>query len=109
MITKCTALQLAPKGIRVNSVNPGPVVSSLSRHMGITNPNIIKSMYDKTEQNLPLKLMAVGTDIAYSVLFLANNDKARNISGTILINDTGFMLDPGCMRPTQDEMSKLKQ
>ena len=94
MITKCTALQLAPKGIRVNSVNPGPVLSNILRDDGMKNLEQNAEFFAKY---VPLKFMAQGTDIAPSVAFLANNEKARNISGTIFINDSGVMLDPGCM------------
>ena len=34
-LTRCAALELAPKGVRVNAVNPGVVVSNLHRRGGM--------------------------------------------------------------------------
>ena len=107
MITKCTGLQLAPKGIRVNSVNPGPVNSLIGRGAGMTDPAMARQMFESTTKNVPLKFLAMGSDIGHAVLFLANNKLARNISGTILVSDTGVMLDPGCMKPSLEEREEL--
>ena len=36
MLTKCTALELAPLGIRVNAVSPSTIDTNLYRYTGIT-------------------------------------------------------------------------
>ena len=38
-LTRCAALELAPKGVRVNAVNPGVVVTNLHRRGGMTEEN----------------------------------------------------------------------
>ena len=37
MLSKCAALDLAPDGIRVNSVNPGLVITELQKRGGLDN------------------------------------------------------------------------
>ena len=41
-LTRCAALELAPKGVRVNAVNPGVVVSNLHRRGGMDEENYAK-------------------------------------------------------------------
>ena len=41
-LTRCAALELAPKGVRVNAVNPGVVVSNLHRRGGMNEENYAK-------------------------------------------------------------------
>ena len=41
-LTRCAALELAPKGVRVNAVNPGVVVSNLHRRGGMNEDNYAK-------------------------------------------------------------------
>ena len=33
--TRCTALELAPKGVRVNNVNPGVVITNIHKRAGM--------------------------------------------------------------------------
>jgi NAD(P)-dependent dehydrogenase (short-subunit alcohol dehydrogenase family) len=41
-LTRCSALELAPKGIRVNAVNPGVVVTNLHRRSGMSEADYEK-------------------------------------------------------------------
>ena len=41
-LTRCAALELAAKGVRVNAVNPGVVVSNLHRRGGMNEENYAK-------------------------------------------------------------------
>ena len=107
MITKTSALQLASKGIRVNSVNPGPVQTNFRRAFGITDPEMNKLIYEKCSQYIPLKFTAIGIDIANMVLFVANNQLARNVTGTIMVNDSGALLKPGCLETSREELERI--
>lgn len=70
MFTKCTALQLGPKGVRVNAVNPGPVKTELFRRGGMSDTDCDK-MFTGIEMSTPLRKITKGEDVAELVMFLA--------------------------------------
>ena len=80
--TRVLAIELAPKGIRVNAVVPGAV--EVEAH------HKIFPTYDAKEagKNIPIGFMGQPFDIAKTVLFLASDD-ARYIVGQALIVDGG--------------------
>ena len=80
--TRVLAIELAPKGIRVNGVVPGAV--EVEAHHKIF-PN-----YDAAEAGkaIPAGFIGQPADIAKAVLFLASDD-ARYIVGQMLIVDGG--------------------
>jgi NAD(P)-dependent dehydrogenase (short-subunit alcohol dehydrogenase family) len=82
-LTKIMAVELAAKGIRVNAVSPGPVVTeqSLSTHTAATR----KAYVDR----IPLHRYGERSEIAAAALFLAS-DEASFIHGHILNVDGGF-------------------
>ena len=41
-LTRCAALELAPKGVRVNAVNPGVVVTEIHKRGGMSEENYEK-------------------------------------------------------------------
>ena len=111
MITKTSAQELGPKGIRVNSIkyvnyliikiiflaltiqfylhSPGPVVTSIYRSMGITTKPM--NMEEGMKKRTLLNMAAEPIEIANLASFLASND-ARNITGSIVVSDTGALL-----------------
>jgi NAD(P)-dependent dehydrogenase (short-subunit alcohol dehydrogenase family) len=80
-MTLAMALDLAPYGIRVNSVAAGYIRTDRWETLP---PKTIQ----RRLQNIPLGKEAAANDIAETVLFLAS-DAARNISGTRLVVDGG--------------------
>ncbi|CAH2092966.1 unnamed protein product [Euphydryas editha] len=93
MLTKCAAMELASKGVRVNSVNPGPVATNLFKTAGATEDQN-KIMFDVMAAATPLKKMAMSEDIANIVVFLAS-DRASCITGSNHIVDCGLHLGEG--------------
>jgi NAD(P)-dependent dehydrogenase (short-subunit alcohol dehydrogenase family) len=86
MFTKNAALELADRGIRVNSVAPGLVDTPLTAPMmGI--PGIRDDMLDR----IPLKRAAKPSEIAEVCLFLAS-DAASYVTGASLVVDGGWEL-----------------
>ncbi|MDO9378310.1 MAG: SDR family oxidoreductase [Nocardioidaceae bacterium] len=83
-ITRVSALELGPHGIRVNSVNPTVVMTPMSAgYWG--QPEI----QDPFLQQMPLGRWATEDEIAGPIVFLLSDD-ASMITGAILPIDGGF-------------------
>jgi NAD(P)-dependent dehydrogenase (short-subunit alcohol dehydrogenase family) len=78
-LTRCAALELAPKGIRVNAVNPGVVVSNLHRRGGMDEEKY-RAFLEHSKTSHPLGRVGSPEDIANVIAFLAS-DKAGWITG----------------------------
>ncbi|KAM8946164.1 L-xylulose reductase [Pelodytes ibericus] len=85
MLTKVMALELGPKKIRVNSVNPTVVMTDMGR-IGWSDPQKAGPMLNR----IPLGRFAEVEDVVNSILFLLS-DKSAMISGACLPVDGGFL------------------
>ncbi|KAI5633651.1 enoyl-(Acyl carrier protein) reductase domain-containing protein [Phthorimaea operculella] len=83
--TRGAALELSSLGIRVNSVNPGPVNSNFNENSGY------KETPANTKPATVLKRRSEPEEIADLILFLAS-EKARGITGSSFVNDNGYLL-----------------
>ena len=72
-MTKCAALELAPLGIRVNSIHPGPVETRMLDAWPQEQRAAVKAM-------IPLGRFGTPTDVAELMLFLAS-ERSSYISG----------------------------
>ena len=97
MVTKCSALELGPKGIRVNSVNPGPVHTNFPKSLGWSQEQI-DAFYTNSAPRMLMKRVGAVEDIANLISFVASDD-AINISGSILLSDSGILIS----RPSQNK------
>ena len=86
-LTRCAALELAPKGVRVNAVNPGVVVSNLHRRGGMNEENYAKFL-ERSRETHPLGRPGEATEIADLIFFLAS-DAAGWITGETISIDGG--------------------
>jgi 3-oxoacyl-[acyl-carrier protein] reductase len=82
-ITGVFAKELGPKGIRVNSLNPGPVETEGAHTLGVIGSDFEKALVSQT----PLGRIAQPSDIAAVAVFLAS-DGAAWLTGE-LINASG--------------------
>ena len=78
MLTECLALELAPHGVRVNSINPGVIVSNLHRASDAV-PDYDEFL-ERCRSTHPLGFVGEPADAAALILFLAS-DRARWITG----------------------------
>ena len=86
-LTRCAALDLAPKGIRVNAVNPGVVVTNLHRRGGMTQESYEKFL-EHSATTHPLGRPGRPEEIADLIAFLAS-DRAGWITGATISIDGG--------------------
>ncbi len=86
-LTRCSALELAPKGIRVNAVNPGVVVSNLHKRGGMEDKDYQKFLQNSKNTH-PLGRVGEAKEIADLIYFLAS-DKASWITGATYEIDGG--------------------
>ena len=86
MITRALAIELAPHGIRVNSICPGLTETPLAAY-ALATPERRASI----NKQVPLGRVAQPREIAAAALFLASED-ASYITGEALVVDGGFMV-----------------
>jgi NAD(P)-dependent dehydrogenase (short-subunit alcohol dehydrogenase family) len=85
------AQELAPRGIRVNAVSPGPVVTPLYGKLGLKNEEL-DGMGQLLTNRILLKRFAQPEEIANVVRFLASAD-ASFITGTEITVDGGLTVN----------------
>ncbi|XP_050357834.1 3-oxoacyl-[acyl-carrier-protein] reductase FabG-like [Nymphalis io] len=87
-LTKCVALELADKGVRVNCISPGIVKRDIALNDGTREDDKTIVSYIKS---LPLKHTVKAEEIAELVAYVAS-DKANSITGANFLVDSGFTL-----------------
>lgn len=86
-LTRCSALELAPKGIRVNAVNPGVVVTNLHKRSGMDEEKYAQFL-EHSKTTHPLGRAGKPEEVAELIYFLAS-DKAGWITGATYEIDGG--------------------
>jgi NAD(P)-dependent dehydrogenase (short-subunit alcohol dehydrogenase family) len=89
-LTRCAALELAPKGIRVNGVNPGVVLTELHRTGGMDQEAYARFI-EHSKSTHPLGRVGEPGEIADLIYFLAS-DNAGWITGDTISIDGGRAL-----------------
>ncbi|XP_011252032.1 uncharacterized protein LOC105248759 isoform X2 [Camponotus floridanus] len=85
--TRCIALELGPKQVRVNAVNPGVVITNLHRSSGMDEEQL-KTFFEHAKETHILGRPGDVTEVAKSIAFLASDD-ATFITGATLPVDGG--------------------
>ncbi|HXA22050.1 MAG TPA: glucose 1-dehydrogenase [Acetobacteraceae bacterium] len=83
-MTKAAAIELAPRGIRVNSVHPGPIDTEM---LNVRT----REENQRRMQQVPMKRMGTAEEVAKLVLFLLSEDSAY-ITGAEVTIDGGVSL-----------------
>lgn len=84
--TKYVALEAASKGIRINTISPGLILTPMH-----TNGSVEVEKLEETVGNVPLGRWGKPVDIAYSTVFLLS-DASSYITGTDIVVDGGYIL-----------------
>ena len=86
-LTRCASLELAAKGVRVNAVNPGVVVTEIHKRGGMSE-EAYAAFLEHSKQTHPLGRTGRPEEIAALVLFLAS-DEASWVTGATWSIDGG--------------------
>src|SRR5215471_2138170 len=89
-LTRCAALELAAKGVRVNAVNPGVVVTGLHRSGGMSE-EAYAAFVEHSKTTHPLGRTGDAREVADLIYFLAS-DRAGWITGATVSIDGGRAL-----------------
>ena len=90
--TRTAATELAPRKIRINSVNPGPVETPIYGKIGMEEEQL-NGFAETLKNRIPLKRFGQPEDIAKLVSFLASDD-ASFITGSEYNIDGGININP---------------
>lgn len=89
-MTRCAALELAAKGVRVNAVNPGVVVTEIHKRGGM-NEEQYAAFLEHSKSTHPLGRVGQAEEIAELIAFLAS-DRAGWVTGATYSIDGGRAL-----------------
>ncbi|WP_436789042.1 SDR family NAD(P)-dependent oxidoreductase [Yinghuangia sp. YIM S10712] len=96
MLTRTLAAEVAPHGVRANTVSPGWVPTGMTAHYW-TNPDGTvdearrEQMFTDRAEHAPLKRIGEPADIAWAMLYLAA-DASRFVTGQILRANGGVAM-----------------
>ena len=93
-LTRCAALDLAPKGVRVNAVNPGVIRTNLHRRSGMEEGKYLEFL-ERSKTTHPLGRIGTVEEIADVIAFLLS-PSAGWITGETIAIDGGRHLT--CLR-----------
>ncbi|GJQ81180.1 hypothetical protein Trydic_g23351 [Trypoxylus dichotomus] len=86
--TRCAALELTPKKVRVNGVNSGVINTPIHGSAGVTD---LERFYETVTKHVPAGVVGRVDDVSRAVLFLAS-EQASFITGENLVVDGGFTI-----------------
>ncbi|KAK3752336.1 hypothetical protein RRG08_044374 [Elysia crispata] len=90
-VIRCLALQLGPKGVRINAINPTYVATRLSRDM-VNMDAVIDAMGKLAERETPLQGQFSGPEEQAEVILFLASDSARMVHGQCIPVDGGIGL-----------------
>lgn len=86
-MTRSAALELASKGVRVNAVNPGVVVTNIHKRGGM-DEDAYAAFLERSKETHPIGRVGTPSEVAELIYFLAS-DKASWITGATYAIDGG--------------------
>lgn len=86
--TKALALEMAPDGVNVNVLHPGPADTSMLSQFAEEGANVDDVKKSVFEDSVPLGRLIQPQDIAQSILFLLS-EQATMVTGAVLHVDGG--------------------
>jgi NAD(P)-dependent dehydrogenase (short-subunit alcohol dehydrogenase family) len=92
--TRNSAVLYGPKGVRVNSLNPGPIQTYIFERNGVTGE--AREKFDRrVEETAALGQWGTPSETTECIKFLADNKAASYVTGACLVVDGGSVLYSG--------------
>jgi NAD(P)-dependent dehydrogenase (short-subunit alcohol dehydrogenase family) len=82
-LTRSAAMEAAPRGVRINAVSPGRVVTDMMLRSGVGDMSVVAA-------GLPLRRMGKADEAAEAAIWLLS-DAASYVVGHVLAADGGFL------------------
>jgi NAD(P)-dependent dehydrogenase (short-subunit alcohol dehydrogenase family) len=86
------AVELAPRGVRVNVLSPGPIETPLLKKVGLP-PEQEKEFVKTVVAKSLFKRLGTAEEVARAARFLLSEEESSNITGTELVIDGGVRLN----------------
>ncbi len=87
-LARSLGAELAPRGIRVNAVSPGPISTPFHGKLGLSDEDL-KAAGAGIEARVPLQRFGEAEEVARAALFLASPDSSF-VTGAELVVDGGL-------------------
>ena len=87
-LARTFSAELVPRGIRVNTLSPGPIETPLFGKTGLP-PEAVEGFAAQVQEQVPLKRFGQPEEMAKAALFLASSDSSY-VVGTDLVADGGL-------------------
>jgi NAD(P)-dependent dehydrogenase (short-subunit alcohol dehydrogenase family) len=86
-LMRCIAKEVAPRGIRVNTVNPGPIDNEFMRTAERSMSSLLGRDAGKMfDEIIPLKRHGLPDEVARAVLFLASGQSSYTSGSTLMVD-----------------------
>jgi NAD(P)-dependent dehydrogenase (short-subunit alcohol dehydrogenase family) len=85
-LARTLGAELAPRGIRINAVSPGPISTPFASKMGLSE---LKAFAEGVEGQVPLQRFGEADEVARAALFLASEDSSY-VTGIEIVVDGGL-------------------
>lgn len=82
-LTRSAAMEAAPRGVRINAIAPGRVVTDMMLRSGVGDMSVVAA-------GLPLRRMGKAEEVAEAVVWLLS-DASSYVVGHVLAADGGFL------------------
>lgn len=84
-LARSLSAELAPQGVRVNVVSPGPIVTPIFGKMGLPD-STVQAWASELTTKVPMGRFGQPGEVAKAVLFLASDDSSYMLGENILVD-----------------------
>lgn len=88
-LTKAMALELAPRGVLVNCIAPGSILTEGTKQLFYGKDAMFRKNFEQMLASIPLHQPGKSEDIAYAALYLAAPESGY-VNGHVLVVDGGW-------------------